>query len=180
MECLEMCVKGFAVDCFRQDVTEFCHDDTIRSRQVYVCPTGPTLRCVQVLRALKTRGLPLGDVGHSQGQGSSSSAPGHKGSFLTGERMSASRVKEEEKIARSALTCPASIGSGSRRMVCSDKKRSTAFSFYFCVTFWGRKTNFTNSKTLVGVATDRHARHACLRFFSLYFSVFFLSLPKKH
>ena len=54
---------------------------------------------------------------------------------------------------------------------------------------YGRKINFTNSKSLVDVVTDRHARNAfhffhffCLRFFSFY--VFFFSpaqfFTKKH
>ena len=47
--------------------------------------------------------------------------------------------------------------------------------FFFFPSDWGRKINFANSKTLVGVATDRDARHACLRFFSLNFSCFFLA-----
>ena len=33
--------------------------------------------------------------------------------------------------------------------------------------------NFANSKTLVGVATDRGARDACLRSFSCFFRVIF-------
>ena len=39
-----------------------------------------------------------------------------------------------------------------------------------CCDLQGRKIIFTNSKTLVGVATERDARNACLRFFSFYFS----------
>ena len=42
--------------------------------------------------------------------------------------------------------------------------------------FQGRKINFTNSKTVVGFATDRDARDACLRFFSVYFPLFFVGV----
>ena len=61
---------------------------------VHVCPVGHKQRCV---RALKTRVLPLGCKGHSQSQGSSSSASWHRRSFLKGRHMSASRVKGNKK-----------------------------------------------------------------------------------
>ena len=54
-------------------------------------------RCVQTLHAFKRRGLPLRHQGHSQSQGSSSSASWHRGSFLSKRRMSASRVKGNGK-----------------------------------------------------------------------------------
>ena len=45
----------------------------------------------------------------------------------------------------------------------------------------GRKVDFTNSTTFVGVATDRGARNACLRFLSLYFfCVFFFFCVSFH
>ena len=56
--------------------------------------------------------------GHSQGQGSPSSVPCHRGSFLEGRRTSASRVKGKRKIGPSMLTCPGSIGSVSHRSLC--------------------------------------------------------------
>ena len=88
--------------------------------------------CAQALRASKARGLPLGHRGHSQSQGSSSSAPWHRGSFLAGRRMSASEVKGPKKIARSMLTCPpGSVESVTWRMVCSRKKKSSACLPYF-------------------------------------------------
>ena len=42
---------------------------------------------------------------------------------LAGGRMSASRVKREEKIARSVLACPGSIGSVSRRFFLQEKEQ---------------------------------------------------------
>ena len=55
-----------------------------------------------------------------------------RGSFLAGRRMSASRVKGNRKIAHPVLTCPpGSMGSVSRRMFCSKKKKSSACLPYF-------------------------------------------------
>ena len=42
-----------------------------------------------------------------------------------------SRVKGEEKIARSLLACPGSIGSASRRMFFSKKNRSACLPYFF-------------------------------------------------
>ena len=47
--------------------------------------------------------------------------------------------------------------------------------FFFCG-LQGRLIAFqTPKRWLAGDATDRHARHACLRFFSFYFSFFLLA-----
>ena len=56
----------------------------------------------------------------------------------------------------------------------------SSFGFFFCpmlfffATFWVARLTFQTRKLwLVGVATDRAARHACLRFFSFQFFPFF-------
>ena len=130
------------------------------------------LRCVQVLRALKTRGLPLGDVGHLHGQGSSSSAPGH-----TGRRMSASQVKEGRKDCSLSAHMPCFNRVQITSHGLQRQEEGHCFFLLFC-DFEGRKINFTNSKLwLVSRPTVTLVTLACVSFH--YIFPFFLSLPKK-